>query len=88
MNGDSKPHRLCARGGAAHLARAEPGLALQSQANVAGYKAVLLGGRQVPAASCPMLMTAAGTVKAARVVILGVGVAGLQAIATASAWVR
>jgi NAD(P) transhydrogenase subunit alpha len=45
---------------------------LSSQANIAGYKAVM-----------PMLMTAAGTVKAARVLILGVGVAGLQAIATA-----
>ncbi len=55
---------------------------LSSQANIAGYKAVMI------AADCyqrffPMLMTAAGTVKAARVVILGVGVAGLQAIATA-----
>jgi NAD(P) transhydrogenase subunit alpha len=55
---------------------------LSSQANIAGYKAV------IAAADCyqkffPMLMTAAGTVKAARVVILGVGVAGLQAIATA-----
>ena len=55
---------------------------LSSQANIAGYKAVLI------AADCysrfmPMLMTAAGTVKAARVLILGVGVAGLQAIATA-----
>jgi NAD(P) transhydrogenase subunit alpha len=55
---------------------------LSSQANIAGYKAVILGadtyGRLMP-----MLMTAAGTVKAARMVILGAGVAGLQAIATA-----
>jgi NAD(P) transhydrogenase subunit alpha len=55
---------------------------LSSQANIAGYKAVLLSaaayGRMMP-----MLMTAAGTIKAARVLILGAGVAGLQAIATA-----
>lgn len=55
---------------------------LSSQANVAGYKAVLLA-TNVYGRFMPMLMTAAGTVKAARVVILGVGVAGLQAIATA-----
>jgi len=55
---------------------------LSSQANIAGYKAVLLAattyGRLMP-----MMMTAAGTLKAARVVVLGAGVAGLQAIATA-----
>jgi NAD(P) transhydrogenase subunit alpha len=55
---------------------------LSSQGNIAGYKAVLVAvyeyGRFVP-----MLMTAAGTVKAARVLVLGAGVAGLQAIATA-----
>jgi NAD(P) transhydrogenase subunit alpha len=55
---------------------------LSSQANIAGYKAVLLAattyGRLMP-----MMMTAAGTLKAARIVILGAGVAGLQAIATA-----
>jgi len=55
---------------------------LSSQANLAGYKAVLLAANQYQRLF-PMLMTAAGTVKAARVVILGVGVAGLQAIATA-----
>jgi NAD(P) transhydrogenase subunit alpha len=55
---------------------------LSSQANVAGYKAVLLAAHYYPKLF-PMLMTAAGTIKAARVVILGVGVAGLQAIATA-----
>jgi NAD(P) transhydrogenase subunit alpha len=56
--------------------------ALSSMATVAGYKAVLLAANALPR-MFPMLMTAAGTVKAARVVILGVGVAGLQAIATA-----
>src|SRR5262249_54422007 len=55
---------------------------LSSQANVAGYKAVLIGADKYQR-FFPMLMTAAGTVKAARVVVLGVGVAGLQAIATA-----
>jgi NAD(P) transhydrogenase subunit alpha len=55
---------------------------LSSQANIAGYKAVMIAADRTSASS-PMLMTAAGTVKAARVVILGVGVAGLQAIATA-----
>jgi NAD(P) transhydrogenase subunit alpha len=55
---------------------------LSSQANIAGYKAVLVGAYHYKR-FMPMLMTAAGTVKAARVVILGVGVAGLQAIATA-----
>ncbi len=55
---------------------------LSSQANIAGYKAVVMAADRYQK-FCPMLMTAAGTVKAARVVILGVGVAGLQAIATA-----
>jgi NAD(P) transhydrogenase subunit alpha len=55
---------------------------LSSQANIAGYKAVMVGANLYKR-FMPMLMTAAGTVKAARVVILGVGVAGLQAIATA-----
>jgi NAD(P) transhydrogenase subunit alpha len=55
---------------------------LSSQANVAGYRAVIVAAGYYPK-FFPMLMTAAGTVKAARVVILGVGVAGLQAIATA-----
>jgi H+-translocating NAD(P) transhydrogenase subunit alpha len=55
---------------------------LSSQANIAGYKAVLLAAILYPR-FMPMLMTAAGTVKAARVLILGAGVAGLQAIATA-----
>src|SRR6187549_3383442 len=55
---------------------------LSSQANIAGYKAVIVAADKYQR-FVPMLMTAAGTVKAARVVVLGVGVAGLQAIATA-----
>ena len=55
---------------------------LSSQANIAGYKAVILAADHYKK-FMPMLMTAAGTVKAARVIILGAGVAGLQAIATA-----
>ncbi|AJY14532.1 Re/Si-specific NAD(P)(+) transhydrogenase subunit alpha [Burkholderia dolosa] len=55
---------------------------LSSQANIAGYKAVLVAASLYPR-FLPMLMTAAGTVKAARVLVLGAGVAGLQAIATA-----
>ncbi len=55
---------------------------LSSQANIAGYKAVMMAANHYPRLF-PMLTTAAGTIKAARVVILGVGVAGLQAIATA-----
>jgi len=55
---------------------------LSSQANIAGYKAVMIAADKYQRLF-PMMMTAAGTVKAARVVVLGVGVAGLQAIATA-----
>jgi len=55
---------------------------LSSQANIAGYKAVMVAANEYQR-FMPMLMTAAGTVKAARVLILGAGVAGLQAIATA-----
>jgi H+-translocating NAD(P) transhydrogenase subunit alpha len=55
---------------------------LSSQANIAGYKAVMMAADRYQRLF-PMLMTAAGTIKAARVVVLGVGVAGLQAIATA-----
>ncbi len=55
---------------------------LSSQANLAGYKAVMVAANAYPRLM-PMMMTAAGTIKAARVVILGAGVAGLQAIATA-----
>ena len=56
--------------------------ALSSQANAAGYAAVLLGVNELPK-FLPMLVTAAGTIPPANVLILGVGVAGLQAIATA-----
>jgi NAD(P) transhydrogenase subunit alpha len=55
---------------------------LSSQANIAGYKAVMMAANSYQR-FMPMLMTAAGTVKAARMLILGAGVAGLQAIATA-----
>lgn len=55
---------------------------LSSQANIAGYKAVLIAADLYPR-FLPMLMTAAGTVKAARMLVIGAGVAGLQAIATA-----
>jgi len=55
---------------------------LSSQANIAGYKAVMMAADKYQR-FFPMLMTAAGTVKAARVLVMGVGVAGLQAIATA-----
>ena len=56
--------------------------ALSSMATVAGYKAVLIGAAHIPR-MFPLLMTAAGTVPPARVLVLGAGVAGLQAIATA-----
>jgi len=64
------------------ITRAQAMDALSSMATVAGYKAVLLGANQIPR-MFPLLMTAAGTVPPARVLILGAGVAGLQAIATA-----
>ena len=64
------------------ITRAQAMDALSSQATVAGYKAVLLGASQL-GKLCPMLMTAAGTIPAARAVVFGAGVAGLQAIATA-----
>ncbi len=64
------------------ISRAQSMDVLSSQANIAGYKAVMLAANTY-GKFMPMLMTAAGTVKAARVLILGVGVAGLQAIATA-----
>ena len=67
---------------APRTSRAQSMDVLSSQANVAGYKAVMIAADKYQR-FFPMLMTAAGTVKAARVVILGVGVAGLQAIATA-----
>jgi NAD(P) transhydrogenase subunit alpha len=64
------------------ITRAQSMDVLSSQANIAGYKAVIIAANEY-ARFMPMLMTAAGTVKAARVLVLGVGVAGLQAIATA-----
>jgi NAD(P) transhydrogenase subunit alpha len=67
---------------APRTSRAQSMDVLSSQANIAGYKAVMMAADQYQR-FFPMLMTAAGTVKAARVVVLGVGVAGLQAIATA-----
>lgn len=67
---------------APRITRAQSLDVLSSQANIAGYKAVILAAN-VYQRFMPMLMTAAGTVKAARVVVLGAGVAGLQAIATA-----
>jgi|CXWL01.1.fsa_nt_gi NAD(P) transhydrogenase subunit alpha len=64
------------------ITRAQAMDVLSSQANIAGYKAVLLAANEY-GRFMPMMMTAAGTVKAARVLVLGAGVAGLQAIATA-----
>ena len=64
------------------ITRAQAMDVLSSQANIGGYKAVILAANEYQR-FMPMLMTAAGTVKAARVLILGAGVAGLQAIATA-----
>jgi NAD(P) transhydrogenase subunit alpha len=64
------------------ISRAQSMDALSSQSNVAGYKAALLGAEQI-GRFFPMLMTAAGTIPPAKVLVLGVGVAGLQAIATA-----
>jgi NAD(P) transhydrogenase subunit alpha len=81
--------KLAARGVTAFALEAAPRITraqsldvLSSQANIAGYKAVILAANEYRR-FLPMLMTAAGTVKAARVVVLGAGVAGLQAIATA-----
>ena len=64
------------------ISRAQKMDVLSSQANLAGYKAVIIGAAAL-GKIFPLLMTAAGTIKPARVVILGAGVAGLQAIATA-----
>ena len=64
------------------ITRAQSMDALSSMATIAGYRAVLLGAQELPKIF-PMLMTAAGTITAARVLVLGAGVAGLQAIATA-----
>jgi NAD(P) transhydrogenase subunit alpha len=64
------------------ITRAQPMDALSSQSTVSGYKAVILAAERLPK-FFPMLMTAAGTVAPAKVLVLGAGVAGLQAIATA-----
>ncbi|HVT82254.1 MAG TPA: Re/Si-specific NAD(P)(+) transhydrogenase subunit alpha [Phycisphaerae bacterium] len=64
------------------ITRAQSMDALSSQANIAGYKAVLMAANASPKIF-PMLMTAAGTLQAVRVFVIGVGVAGLQAISTA-----
>jgi NAD(P) transhydrogenase subunit alpha len=64
------------------ITRAQPMDALSSQATVAGYKAALLAADGLPKLF-PLMMTAAGTVPPAKVLVLGAGVAGLQAIATA-----
>jgi H+-translocating NAD(P) transhydrogenase subunit alpha len=81
--------RLAARGVTAfamesipRITRAQPMDALSSQATVSGYKAVILAADRLPR-FLPMLMTAAGTVTPAKVLVIGAGVAGLQAIATA-----
>jgi NAD(P) transhydrogenase subunit alpha len=68
--------------GIPRISRAQKMDALSSQGNIAGYKAVLIAAQSL-AKFFPMLMTAAGTVFAARVLVIGAGVAGLQAIATA-----
>lgn len=64
------------------ISRAQAMDALSSQSNVAGYRAALVGAQEM-GRFYPMLMTAAGTIRPATVLVLGVGVAGLQAIATA-----
>lgn len=64
------------------ITRAQAMDALSSQANIAGYKAVLLAAGRL-GKYFPMLMTAAGTIPSAKVVVMGAGVAGLQAVATA-----
>jgi H+-translocating NAD(P) transhydrogenase subunit alpha len=64
------------------ISRAQSMDALSSQSNIAGYKAALLGAEQM-GRFYPMLMTAAGTIPPAKVLVLGAGVAGLQALATA-----
>ncbi len=64
------------------ISRAQAMDALSSQSNVSGYKAVLLASEEI-GRFFPMLMTAAGTIPPAKVLVLGVGVAGLQALATA-----
>lgn len=85
----SLAHRLAERGVTVfsmdmvpRISRAQSMDALSSQSNIAGYKAVLMAAEALPL-MFPLMMTAAGTIKPAKVVIIGAGVAGLQAIATA-----
>lgn len=77
-------HRItaCALELLPRIARAQAMDALSSQSNIAGYRAVIVAALQLPR-YFPMLMTAAGTVRPARVLVVGGGVAGLQAVATA-----
>ena len=67
--------------------RAQSMDALSSMATICGYKAVLIAADVLPRLF-PMLTTAAGTITPARVLVIGAGVAGLQAIATARGWAR
>ena len=69
------------------ITRAQSMDILSSQANLAGYKAVI-EAFQVYEKAIPMMMTAAGTIPAAKVLVVGAGVAGLQAIATAKEWAQ
>jgi NAD(P) transhydrogenase subunit alpha len=87
--GDELPQRLAARGITSlalervpRITRAQSMDVLSSQATVAGYKAVLIGAMEVDK-FLPMLTTAAGSIPPARAFVIGAGVAGLQAIATA-----
>ena len=68
--------------GIPRISKAQSMDALTSQANIAGYKAVILAAQEL-GKIFPLMMTAAGTLHPAKVVVLGAGVAGLQAIATA-----
>ncbi len=74
-------YRLLRRAGSL-ISRAQSMDALSSQAAIAGYKAVLIAGMHLPK-FFPMLTTAAGTIRPSQVLVIGAGVAGLQAIATA-----
>ncbi len=67
------------------ISRAQNMDVLSSQSNLAGYKAVIIGADNMTKIF-PLMMTAAGTITPAKVLIYGVGVAGLQAIATANVW--
>jgi H+-translocating NAD(P) transhydrogenase subunit alpha len=89
LNAPQEMQRLAERGlslfaleALPRITRAQPMDALSSQATVSGYHAALLGATQLPR-FFPLLMTAAGTIPPSRVLVLGAGVAGLQAIATA-----